>query len=79
MLLGKDRMIRKGFNLSKEGFVPVEFTQNIEGVIPKDSYRYGLLTFPKVSLGEHERFTLKIYEKDNIKLWEITNIPVEAK
>ncbi len=79
VLLGKDKMIRKGFNLSKEGFIPVEFTQNLETVIPKDSYRYGLLTFPKVSLRENEHFTLKVYEKNNGKPWEITNIPVEAK
>ncbi len=79
VVLGKDKMIRKGFNLSKESFVPVEFTQNIDNVIPKDSYRYGLLAFPKVSLRENERFTVKVYEKDNIKPWEITNIPVEAK
>ncbi len=79
VVLGKDSMVRKGFNLSKEGFSPVEFTQNLERSIPKDSYRYGLLTFNKVFLKQNERLTLKLFEKDATQPLEITDIPVEAK
>ena len=79
VVLGKDTMLRKGFNLRKEGFAPVEFEESIEKVIPKDSHRYGLLTFPKVVLKQNEHFTLKVYEKDNPQPLEITGIPVEAK
>ncbi len=79
LVLGKETMVRKGFNLNKEGFAPVECIQNVESIIPKDSYRYGVLSFNKVFLRTNERLTLKVFEKDATQPLEITNIPSEIK
>ena len=78
IVLGKETVKRKGFSLRKEGFVPVEFTENIEKAIPKSSYHYGLLSFDKIYLKEDERFVIRLYEKDKSKTARNSKVPVEV-
>ncbi len=79
VIAGGQTVRRSGFNLQKEGFVPVELSVNLENIIPKNSYKYGLLSFEKVYLKKDEQFVMRIYEKGNNQPLEISNIPVEAK
>ena len=78
IVLGKETSKRRGFNLRRESFVPIEFTENIEKTIPKNSYHYGLVSFDKVYLKKNERFVIRLYEQGKVKPLEISKVPVEA-
>lgn len=78
-ILGKETVRRKGFNLRKEGFAPVDAGVNIEPVIPANSYHYGLLYFDKLTLRKNERLTLKVYEEGKTKPIRFSKIPWEVK
>ncbi len=79
IVLGKETIRRKGFNLRKEGFVPVEAEVNTEYLILANSYHYGLLHFDKLVLRKNERLVLKVYEEGNAKPIRFSNIPWEVK
>lgn len=79
IILGKETVRRKGFNLRKEGFIPVDVEVNVEHVIPANSYHYGLLHFDKTVLRKNERLVLKVYEDGKTKPIRFSNIPWEVK
>jgi len=78
LLLGKETFKRSGFGMKKERFVPVEFTENIDKAIPKNTLKYGLIGFDKVTLNKDEKFVIRLYEKDQMDPLEIEQVPLEV-
>lgn len=79
IVAGKETVRWSWFHLRRDGFVPVDISENIARIIPPNSHRYGLLSFEKISLRKNERFLLRLFEQGNDRPLEINKIPVEAK
>lgn len=68
-----------GREKSKEAvFAPIDFAQNIDPVVPKGSFRYGLVSFDPVLLNSDEKLIFRLYEKDKTEPIEISEVPLEA-
>ncbi len=78
LVLAKETFKRTGFGVTRQGFAPINFNENIERTVPRGGYRYGLLSFDKVSLGRDEKFILRLYEKDKNDPIEIVPVPLEG-
>lgn len=79
LVAGKETLRWSWFAFRKEGFIPVDSSENIARIIPPHSERSGLLSFEKISLRNNERFVLRLFEQGNDRPLEINKIPVEAK
>lgn len=78
IVLGKEAFRRSGFGLTKDGFIPVDFSQNVEKSVPKGTDRYGLISFDKIILSQNEKLVLRLYEKDKADPIEISEVPLEG-
>ncbi len=78
IVLAKETFKRSGFGVTREGFTPVEFTENIQRTVPKESSQYGVVSFGKVLLNKDERLVLRLYEKDKTDPIEISPVPLEV-
>ena len=78
VVLGKEIFKRNGFGLTKDGFVPVEFSENIDKTIPKGAKGFGLVSFDKVTLNTNEKLVLRLYETGKTDPIEISQVPLEV-
>ena len=77
LVFAKETFKRSGFGVTKQGFTPISFNENIDRSVPKGGYRYGLLSFDKVSLNKDEKFILRLYGKDKTDPIEISPLSLE--
>ena len=78
IVLGKETFKRSGFGVTKEGFLPIDFNENVDSDVPKGTDRYSLISFDKIVLNQNEKLVLRIYEKDKTDPIEFSQVPTEV-
>jgi type IV secretory pathway VirB9-like protein len=78
IVLGKEIYKRSGFGQAKDGFIPVDFNQNVDSPIAKGTTRFGLISFDKIALNANEKLVLRVYENGKTDPIEISQVPAEV-